>query len=79
MTYLDRHDDTGWHLAPNSAAVPLGSLFAGYMMHKTGRYKVMNLTLGWLPFFSAMIISSLRTDSPPLLTWVCIVCVNVVI
>jgi len=76
MTYLD---DIGWHLVPNSMAIPLGSLFAGYMMHKTGRYKTMNLTLGWLPFIGAMMISSLRFDSPPLFTWVCIVCLNVVI
>ena len=64
---------TGWHLVPNSVAIPLGSLFAGYMMHKMGRYKMLNLTLGWLPFIGAMMIASLRTDSPPLLTWICIV------
>ncbi|KNZ77919.1 hypothetical protein J132_03195 [Termitomyces sp. J132] len=59
----------GLHLVPNSLSMSLGSVFAGYVMHRTGRYKAINLTFGWFPFIGASLIASLRRDSPAFLTW----------
>ncbi|KAG6827313.1 hypothetical protein H0H92_012361 [Tricholoma furcatifolium] len=59
----------GLHLVPNSLSIALGSVFAGYMMHRTGKYKTINLTFGWFPFIGASLVASLNRDSPPLLTW----------
>ena len=58
---------------PNSLAISLGSLFAGWMMHLTGRYKAMNLTLGFLPFIGAAQVYLLREDSGFWVSWFSIV------
>ncbi|KAG6878810.1 hypothetical protein C0992_007523 [Termitomyces sp. T32_za158] len=58
---------------PNSISMSLGSVFAGYVMHRTGRYKTINLTFGWLPFIGASLVASLRRDSSAFLTWMGIV------
>lgn len=41
----------------------VGSVFAGWMMHKTGKYKAINLIFGVLPFIGAAAIYRLREDS----------------
>ncbi|KAG6836131.1 hypothetical protein H0H93_011051 [Arthromyces matolae] len=70
QTVLSTNASTaGLHLVPNSVAISLGSLFAGYMMHRMGRYKVINLTFGWFPFIGASMVASLRKDSSAFLTW----------
>lgn len=58
---------------PNSLAISLGSLFAGWMMHLTGRYKAMNLMLGFLPFIGAAQVYLLREDSGFWVSWFSIV------
>lgn len=65
--------NVGLHLMPNSLAISLGSLFAGWMMHLTGRYKAMNLTLGFLPFIGAAQVYLLREDSGFWVSWFSIV------
>ncbi|KAF8834483.1 vacuolar amino acid permease [Paxillus ammoniavirescens] len=63
----------GMHLAPNSIAMSTGSLFAGWMMHRTGRYKLLNSTFGILPFVGIVLITLLREDSPSWQQWFSII------
>ncbi|KAF8061811.1 vacuolar amino acid permease [Lyophyllum atratum] len=63
----------GMHLVPNSVGMSLGSILAGYMMHRTGRYKTINSIFGWFPFIGASLIASLHKDSSPVLTWLSII------
>ncbi|KAG6909883.1 hypothetical protein DXG01_014692 [Tephrocybe rancida] len=63
----------GMHLVPNSISMSLGSVFAGYMMHRMGKYKMINLTFGWFPFIGASLVASLRKDSPAFHSWMGIV------
>ena len=58
---------------PNSVALSLGSLFAGYMMHRTGRYKTINAIFGCFPFIGATLIATMRVDADPIRTWLSIV------
>ncbi|GLB35671.1 putative major facilitator superfamily protein [Lyophyllum shimeji] len=62
----------GLHLIPNSVGLTLGSIFAGYTMHRTGRYKAINFIFGWFPFIGASLIASLGKDSSPYVTWLSI-------
>ncbi|EPQ50683.1 vacuolar amino acid permease [Gloeophyllum trabeum ATCC 11539] len=63
----------GLHVLPNSMAVSVGSLFAGWMMHKTGKYKMINLIFGICPFIGAVLVSTMREDSNPVHQWIGIV------
>lgn len=63
----------GLHLVPNCVSMSLGSLFAGWMMHRSGRYKRMNLILGILPFVGATLIYQLREDSSFIQSWFSII------
>ena len=48
-----------------------------WMMHKTGRYRMLTLICGIFPFVSAVMIATMREDSHPLLQWLSIVRHNV--
>lgn len=63
----------GLHLMPNSVCMSAGSLFAGWMMHRTGRYKLLNLIFGFFPFIGITLITLMRADSGPLQMWLSIV------
>ena len=63
----------GAHLLPNSISMSCGSLFAGWMMHRTGKYKMINLIFGIFPFVAAVSISLLREDSNWFQMWFSIV------
>ncbi|KZP06017.1 MFS general substrate transporter [Athelia psychrophila] len=63
----------GMHLMPNSFSMSCGSLFAGWMMHKFGKYKTINLTFGILPFLAGVLISRMREDSPAAQQWLSII------
>ncbi|KAJ6509204.1 vacuolar amino acid permease [Mycena vitilis] len=63
----------GLHMMPNSIAMSTGAVFAGWMMHKTGRYKAINLIFGIFPFVGAVLISRMREDCGPLQSWLSIV------
>ncbi|KAG2049489.1 MFS general substrate transporter [Suillus hirtellus] len=63
----------GLHLMPNSVCMSAGSLFAGWMMHRTGKYKLINLIFGFFPFIGITLITLLRKDSGPLQMWLSIV------
>ena len=44
-----------------------------WMMHRTGKYKMMNLTFGFLPFIAALLITFMKPDSPQAQQWLSIV------
>lgn len=51
----------------------VGSLFAGWMMHRTGKYKMINLIFGLFPFIATVLIYRMREDSGPIQSWLSIV------
>ncbi|KAG1731182.1 major facilitator superfamily domain-containing protein [Suillus paluster] len=59
----------GSHMVPFSASMPLGSLFAGWMIHRTGKYKLINLIFGFFPFVGITLITLMREDSGLLQKW----------
>ncbi|KIY46255.1 MFS general substrate transporter [Fistulina hepatica ATCC 64428] len=63
----------GLHLMPNSVSMSLGSLFAGGMMHRTGRYKALNMIFGIFPFIATILIYRMREDSGPIQSWLSII------
>ncbi|TRM56999.1 major facilitator superfamily domain-containing protein [Schizophyllum amplum] len=63
----------GLHLLPLSVAMSVGSMLAGYAMHRNGRYKTLNLTFGILPFVSTLLIYFLRENSSPAHMWLSII------
>ncbi|KAJ7221383.1 vacuolar amino acid permease [Mycena pura] len=70
---LQSASTAGLHLMPNSISMSTGSLFAGYVMHRTGRYKTINLIFGFFPFIGAVLISLMRQDSGPIQSWLSII------
>lgn len=46
-------------------------------MRRTGRYKLLNLVFGCLPFCAALLLTRLREDSGPAHTWLTIVCLAI--
>ncbi|KAH9890458.1 vacuolar amino acid permease [Cubamyces lactineus] len=69
---LTSASEAGAHLIPNGISVSCGSLFAGWYMHRTGKYKRLNLTFGFFPFVSATLIALMRENSPPIHQWLAI-------
>ncbi|GJE88138.1 MFS general substrate transporter [Phanerochaete sordida] len=61
--------EAGAHLIPNGASLSLGALFAGWIMHRTGKYRTVTLVCGILPFISAIMISTMTEKSHPLVLW----------
>jgi len=50
-----------------------GSVFAGWMMHATGRYKTLNLVFGAFPFIGTVLIYLMKEDSGPIQSWLSII------
>ncbi|KAI0355184.1 vacuolar amino acid permease [Trametes cingulata] len=69
---LTSASEAGAHLIPNGVSVSCGSLFAGWIMHRTGRYKRLNLVFGIFPFVSATLLALMREDSPAIQQWLSI-------
>ena len=46
---------------------------ARLMMHRTGKYKMINLIFGFFPFIGASLILMMQEDSGPLQLWLSIV------
>ncbi|KAF9790402.1 MFS general substrate transporter [Thelephora terrestris] len=63
----------GLHLLPSSISMTIGSMFAGWYMHKTGKYKLINLTFGILPFIGAMLIATMNENSSAAGLWLSII------
>lgn len=81
--------EAGAHLAPNSLAMIIGSIFAGQVMKKSeqesietsvtdpillaGRYKQLNLYAGLFPFLAACFLVNLKPTSSLLVQWLSII------
>ncbi|KAG7087122.1 hypothetical protein E1B28_013103 [Marasmius oreades] len=59
----------GLHLLPSTVSISTGSIFAGWMMMKQGRYKMINLIFGILPFFATILLTQLKEDSNQAHLW----------
>ncbi|KAJ7586749.1 vacuolar amino acid permease [Mycena floridula] len=70
---LTNASTAGLHIAPNSVSMSTGSLFAGWMMHRTGKYKKLNLIFGTFPFIGTVLIWLMREDSGPIQSWLSII------
>lgn len=70
---LTNASTAGAHLLPNSLAMSTGSVFAGWMMHKTGKYKMLNLIFGIFPFIGATAICLINEDSGFIQSWFSII------
>ncbi|KAJ7500453.1 major facilitator superfamily domain-containing protein [Mycena galericulata] len=70
---LESASTAGLHLMPNSVSMSTGSVFAGWMMHRTGRYKKINLIFGIFPFVGAVLISLMSEHSGPIQSWLSII------
>jgi len=65
--------EAGLHVFPNAAAMSFGSLFAGWMLKKTGKYKALNVIFGIFPTAAAIMIANLHMNSPILAQWISII------
>lgn len=63
----------GLHLLPNSISMSIGSLFAGWMIHYTGNYKIINMIFGVFPFIGATLITQISESSGLIQSWFSIV------
>ncbi|KAI0728869.1 MFS general substrate transporter [Fomitopsis betulina] len=70
---LTSASEAGAHLIPNGVSISCGSLFAGWIMHRTGRYKMLSLIFGIFPFIATILLSLMREDSPPFQLWFSII------
>ncbi|KAF7295895.1 Vacuolar amino acid permease [Mycena chlorophos] len=70
---LESASTAGLHLMPNSVSMSTGAVFAGWVMHRMGRYKLLNLVFGFFPFLGATLISFMREDSGPIQSWLSII------
>ncbi|KAH0828780.1 vacuolar amino acid permease [Lanmaoa asiatica] len=70
---LDSASIAGLHLFPDSVAMSLGALFSGWFMHRTGKYKIINLIFGIFPMCGLIPIILLREDSGFVQKWFSVV------
>jgi len=48
-------------------------MFAGWYMHKTGGYRIINLTFGIFPFIATVLIATMHENSSPARLWLSII------
>ncbi|KAK7437119.1 hypothetical protein VKT23_018743 [Stygiomarasmius scandens] len=63
----------GLHILPNSISMSAGSMFAGWMMHRTGKYKLINLVFGIFPFIASVLIAQIHENSGWIQSWFSII------
>jgi len=63
----------GLHLLPNSVSMSTGSIFSGWVMHRTGKYKLLNTVFGCFPFIAAILIITMNENSSPARLWLSII------
>lgn len=51
----------------------IGAMFAGWIMHSTGKYISLSLTFGILPFIATMLIATINENSSPAKLWLSII------
>lgn len=64
---------SGLNILPNSLSMSVGSLFAGWMMYHTGKYKMINLIFGIFPFIGIILITQIHGNSGWVQSWFSIV------
>ncbi|TBU53937.1 MFS general substrate transporter [Dichomitus squalens] len=69
---LTSASEAGAHLIPNGISVSCGSLFAGWVMHRTGKYRKLNLIFGIFPFVAAILLALMHENSSPAQLWLSI-------
>ncbi|KAJ3782613.1 vacuolar amino acid permease [Lentinula aff. detonsa] len=70
---LTNASTAGLHILPNSISMSLGSVFAGLMMHRTGKYKMINMIFGIFPFIGTVLISQIHENSGWIQSWFSII------
>ncbi|KIJ16260.1 Drug:H+ antiporter-2 family protein [Paxillus involutus ATCC 200175] len=70
---LDSAAIAGLHLLPDSISMAVGSFFAGWLMHRTGRYKAINVIFGIFPLCGLIPIIFMTEDSSFIHKWFSIV------
>ncbi|KZO95661.1 MFS general substrate transporter [Calocera viscosa TUFC12733] len=65
--------EAGMHLLPNAVASSTGSLFAGWIMSRTGKYKTLSNIFGIVPTLAAVGISMMHSGTPEVWQWLSIV------
>ncbi|KAJ3903015.1 vacuolar amino acid permease [Lentinula edodes] len=70
---LTNASTAGLHILPNSISMSSGSVFAGWMMHRTGKYKMINMIFGIFPFIGTVLISQIHENSGWLQSWFSII------
>ncbi|EJF58032.1 MFS general substrate transporter [Dichomitus squalens LYAD-421 SS1] len=70
---LTSASEAGAHLIPNGISVSCGSLFAGWVMHRTGKYRKLNLIFGIFPFVAAILLALMHENSSPAQLWLSII------
>ncbi|KAH9939440.1 MFS general substrate transporter [Amylocystis lapponica] len=70
---LTSASEAGAHLIPNGISISCGSLFAGWMMHRTGKYRRLAQVFGLFPFVATILLSLMREDSPGIQLWLSII------
>ncbi|PPQ73575.1 hypothetical protein CVT24_007461 [Panaeolus cyanescens] len=66
---LTSASEAGLHLLPNSICISTGSVFAGWVMRRSGSYKSLNMLFGILPFCATLLMMNMREESHPALLW----------
>ncbi|KAF9463425.1 vacuolar amino acid permease [Collybia nuda] len=70
---LSSASTAGLHMLPNSVCISTGSLFAGWMIRKTGKYKTLNMIFGILPLTAAVLLMRMREESSQAHLWLSII------
>ncbi|KAJ2923046.1 hypothetical protein H1R20_g14050, partial [Candolleomyces eurysporus] len=70
---LDSASVAGAHIMPHSVAMSTGSIFAGWVMRRTGEYKLLMLIAGFLPFIAGILFSTMTVNSPWYVQWFSII------
>ncbi|RXW23714.1 hypothetical protein EST38_g2132 [Candolleomyces aberdarensis] len=70
---LDSASVAGAHIMPHSVAMSTGSIFAGWIMRRTGEYKLLMLIAGFLPFIAGVLFSTMTVNSPWYVQWFSII------
>jgi len=61
--------ESGLHLLPNSIALSIGSLFAGWLMRRTGRYFYLNLFGAFLTIISSAMFAAWSSQTSDFHLW----------
>ncbi|KAF8507617.1 major facilitator superfamily domain-containing protein [Gautieria morchelliformis] len=70
---LTSSSTAGTHLLPNSISMSFGSLFAGWIMSSTGKYRLLDMVFGIGPFIATVLMTRLNEQSGIFAQWFSII------